>query len=242
MKTILVFHQLGLGDHIIFNGLIRYLCNSNKIILFVWERYFLDVSYMYKDLENVTFCRLFLETDEEIVHSIKTLKYDEKLLIGDVSVDGVKNQTYDVDNSKTVLFEIYEQANVPRDILYEAYIPSDEFMENKVYEIFRQLIGYKKYILLHQDPSRNLLLDEKKISRTDCILFDIGLNNFTKNFRIFHFKKVFENSEEFHGYNSFWPWLLEFWNINIPKYNHLYVRRSLNPEKYFKTKNWVILT
>jgi hypothetical protein len=242
MKAIVVLHHLGLGDHIMYNGLVRFLSRQNKIILFVWERYFKEISYMYRDVDNLQFCRLFLETQEEVDHNINTIAHDERLIIGNIEVNGVIHNNTDV-NSNTYLFEQYESVHVPRNTLYDFYVQDDHFMENKVYDIFKQITQNKKYILVHQDPSRNFLLDMSKIQpRDDCILFDIGLNKFTSSFRIFHFKKVLENAEEFHGYNSFWIWLLEFWNITIPKYNHLYVRRDLNPEKYMKTENWKIIS
>lgn len=56
MENIMIYHHLGLGDHFICNGLVRYFYESTKparLYLPVKNPYFITVSRMYADLPAV---------------------------------------------------------------------------------------------------------------------------------------------------------------------------------------------
>ena len=53
MNKILVHHHLGLGDHIICNGLINYLSKSKKIYLICKIQYYKNINYLYSQNKNV---------------------------------------------------------------------------------------------------------------------------------------------------------------------------------------------
>ena len=51
-----IYHHLGLGDHIICNGLVRRLINTDdKYSMFVKEHNKISVEFMYRDLTNLSF-------------------------------------------------------------------------------------------------------------------------------------------------------------------------------------------
>jgi hypothetical protein len=51
-----IYHHLGLGDHIICNGLVRCLINpDDKYSMFVKEHNKISVEFMYRDLTNLSF-------------------------------------------------------------------------------------------------------------------------------------------------------------------------------------------
>jgi hypothetical protein len=51
-----IYHHLGLGDHIICNGLVRSLIKSTENYkMFVKPHNLVTVSFMYKDLKNLSF-------------------------------------------------------------------------------------------------------------------------------------------------------------------------------------------
>ena len=50
----IIYHHLGLGDHIICNGLVRRLINNNETFgLFVKKQNVKNVEFMFKDLKNL---------------------------------------------------------------------------------------------------------------------------------------------------------------------------------------------
>ena len=56
MNVIYIYHHLGLGDHIICNSIIRYYSKLyDKIFLFVKECNQKNVSFMFRDLNNVEY-------------------------------------------------------------------------------------------------------------------------------------------------------------------------------------------
>ena len=56
MDNILIYHHLGLGDHLICNGLVRNICENNKnnFLLPAKKHNFQTVKFMFRDLNNLT--------------------------------------------------------------------------------------------------------------------------------------------------------------------------------------------
>ena len=56
MDKFLIYHHLGLGDHIICNGLVREICNNSKnsFLLPAKKQNFQTVEFMFRDLKNLT--------------------------------------------------------------------------------------------------------------------------------------------------------------------------------------------
>lgn len=55
ISSILLYHHLGLGDHIICNGLVREYCkNYDRVAIFSKPHNYASVSFMYRDLPNLT--------------------------------------------------------------------------------------------------------------------------------------------------------------------------------------------
>ena len=77
-KFILHHHHLGLGDHIICNGMINYLTNYfNKIYIPVKEKNFDNIKYLYKDKKSVipfSIKRLNAETEKREIDEFSKKK------------------------------------------------------------------------------------------------------------------------------------------------------------------------
>ena len=62
-----IHHHLGLGDHIICNGLVRYFYKKYKnILLFCYPHNYENVHYMYRDLNNLEIINFDSERDADI--------------------------------------------------------------------------------------------------------------------------------------------------------------------------------
>ena len=54
LLPIILFHHLGLGDHIMCHGIVRQYCQLHrKVVTFAKEHNYDSVSFMYRDLENL---------------------------------------------------------------------------------------------------------------------------------------------------------------------------------------------
>lgn len=234
MKKVLILHHLGLGDHIMFNGLVRHFTESAHVYLLVWERYFKEVSFMFRDLKNINFIRIFVETQDEVDYRINNTPHNELLIVGNHSC--VNGKKIIMNETGILRHDEYLSAGINPEYMHSKfYIERDLFMEDFVYNLFTNYIGHKKYIIVHDDPSRNINLDMSKIPEKDCEILFIGQNrnNFTRHFNMFHMYKIMLNAEAFHGYESSWSWLFELWQIPIKKYLHVYVRNTYMNEIYY---------
>ena len=80
---IYIYQHLGLGDHIICNGLVRNLIKSdNQYSMFVYSHNYESVKFMYRDLNNLSFIK---STDIEAKNIIKENK--SHIVIGHQSYD-----------------------------------------------------------------------------------------------------------------------------------------------------------
>ena len=80
-----IYHHLGLGDHIICNGLVRSLIKDEEMyVLFVKPHNRSTVEFMYRDLKNLS----FIEGDDEFVNNF--LK-NNKIKREDIIVAGFYN-------------------------------------------------------------------------------------------------------------------------------------------------------
>lgn len=70
-----IYHHLGLGDHIICNGLVRSLKNSfnEEISVFVKPQYYENISKMYRDDPNII--PLPIGNDYQVMNYISEKKY-----------------------------------------------------------------------------------------------------------------------------------------------------------------------
>lgn len=68
-KTIYIHHHLGLGDHIICNGLVRYLSKQYNIKLFCKYQNIINIQTMYMDDTNIVLIPISNDTDAEQIYS-----------------------------------------------------------------------------------------------------------------------------------------------------------------------------
>ena len=124
MKTIYIYHHLGFGDHIICNGLVRhYAALYDKVYVFCKPHNVKNVSYMYRDNENI---ELFSANDNETISFMDRNKQNNYLIIGHEKLweKLIDDLTFD--------FIFYDMAGIS--------------IENKIYPIYSQLI----FLLYHK--------------------------------------------------------------------------------------------
>ena len=105
-----------------------------------------------------------------------------------------------------------------------------------------QLLGCDKkdYIFLHEDVSRNFIIDRKKIPENISI---IEPNMNMKEFNLVDYTKIIENAKEIHVIESSFAAYIESLPLDIPLYAHRYSRgHALNDFRHEFTykKPWVI--
>jgi hypothetical protein len=207
-----IHHHLGLGDHIICNGMIRHLCKYNdNIVLFCYTHYYENISYMYSDLQNL---EIFdFDTEQEIVNFTKRNRTVETNLIkpGFDNLDScLDRMTFDE--------AFYHLVGLDFSVRFdEFYIPRDLEREKEVCETLNP--ENEKYIFVLDDPKRGYLIDKNKLPSD----YKIIENDY--RFLMFDYISLLENAEEIHMMQTGFLDLVNSYKMNKPKiYRHNYVR------------------
>ena len=203
-----VYHHLGLGDHIICNGMIRHFCELyNQITLFCYSHYANNVRYMFRDLENLTIIDFKNEQEINLYIVINNIK-DDLIKIGFENLQ--QHLTY-----TTFDKAFYILANLDFDIRFSKFYFERDYEKENI--LFKELNPKdEKYIFIHDDEDRGFNINVNSN-------YKIIKNN--KNFGIFDYIKLLENAEEIHFMQSSFKDLINSYKIIKPKlYQHNYVR------------------
>jgi hypothetical protein len=183
-----IYHHLGLGDHIICNGLVRSIINDNdEYTLFVKNHNKETVKFMYRDLKNIN----FICGDDSFVKSYildKQINNNDLITIGFGRIYGTKN------------FEesFYLQHNVPFTNKWSKfYVKRDLESEKKIFDYFNVSEG--NYVFIHDDITRNYLVDENLIQNKDLKIIR-PISGLTSN--VFDYCYLMEKSKESHFIDS----------------------------------------
>lgn len=211
-----IYHHLGLGDHIICNGLVRKIKESHdKVVVFSKTSNYENVLYMFRDDSNIIIKPF--ETDELVS------EYIQKNNISNNTLKIGFEKLWD-SNPKTFDIGFYHNANIP----FECRFSHFKFLRDlkKEKDIFNELNpNNDPYIFLHEDKNRGFLLDRKKIRK------DIKIIENDLRFNLFDMVGIIEMSEEVHVMQSSIKDLINSFIIDKPKiYYHTYVRNY--PENY----------
>jgi len=207
-----IHHHLGLGDHIICNGMVRHFCKKyNNIVLFCYTHYYDNVSYMYRDLNNLeifTFDReeeaiLFVENNPTVKNNL--------LKPGFENLDScLDRMTFDE--------AFYYLAGLDFQIRFdEFYFDRDLEKEEEVCKTLNP--DNEKYIFVLDDPNRGYNIDMSKVMSD----YKVIRNDY--QFGMFDYIKLLENAEEIHMMQTGFLDLVNSYEIKKPKiYRHKYVR------------------
>lgn len=230
MNNFFLLHHLGMGDHIICNGLVREVIKKCNILFFpVKEHNLQNVKYMFSDLEDINF--ITVKDDYEMIKTFD--KY--KNLATPIKLGCFEKPNF-ILAGETFCEAFYRQAAIPfKDRWDKFYIP-----RNLEKEIAIKNTIQEKYIFVHDDFSRNLKIEDKflnsyKIYRPQHKLGAIS------DFTLFDYRKLIEESEEIHCMDSSFAAMIDHMPEvkTKPKFIHRYIRNNSNNPLY--KNNWKII-
>jgi len=206
-----VFHNLGLGDHILCNGLIRELYKKHKELgLFVLNRNYDNIKFMYSDLDKLQLLKVDDDCDEySYIDSLKNL-----------DVIHLAGNTHGVGFEKA----FYERAGVDFEKKWSGfYLPRNRKIE---INLFRKL-GLKEgeYVFIHE-------WKDKRISDIDGY---VNVRPLKELGGIFDFCYIIENAEEIHCMESSFKNLIEFLDL---KNNSLYFYKGRHGSQFLSRLRW----
>lgn len=201
---------MGMGDHIICNGLIRKLINpSEEYSIFVKQHNLGNVEHMFSDLPNMK----YIVGDDAQVHQFirsNGLKRSDVIMIG---FDGL-------DKTKSFDESFYHQHKVDFNEKWDSfYSPRNLEREKRLAECFGEL---GDYIFVHDDERYRISLD-KLPKDVKIIKPVIGL---TKN--MFNYAYLIENALEVHCIESSFGFMCDNMALSKNLYYHRYARTLPN--------------
>lgn len=206
-----IYHHLGLGDHIICNGLVRYIKKFEDVVyVFCKPHNTINVEYMYRDNPNIKV--LSVGEDIDVVNYINNNNISDKVI--KIGFDKLNNECNTFDE------EFYESLNIPFLVRFDDfYIKRDLDLEQKIIKELNP--NNEKYIFTHN-------IDKSKIN-TNLKIIDNPVN-----YSIFNLVSLIENAEEVHLMESSIKNLVNSYKMEKPKFfYHQYVR---NYTPYLNTK------
>jgi hypothetical protein len=223
MKELIIYHHLGLGDHIICNGLVREIIKKNQYKfykLIVKNHNIFSVEFMYRDIENLSFISVKddFEADQFILKSnIPYIKVGFKSPPENITWDQLFYVEANIDFNKR-----WDSFYVKRDIL------SEEKLFNKLNP------KRESYILVHTLGSTNR--DGIDYSVLNKSLKTIFVEKYTDV--IFDYMNLIENATQIHCISSSFQTIVDSMNIDIPVFYHNKINNNI-PQKF--KLNWILV-
>ena len=150
-----IYHHLGLGDHIICNGIVRHYREIYNIVtVFCKPHYLANVEYMYRDDDNIIV--LPIGEDSNVINYINQNDLHSDLITVGFNKPGFTN-------SKTFDEGFYNTVNLPFEYRFSKFkFDRDYEKESEVYNELNP--NNEPYIYVHDDKERGFKIDENKIT------------------------------------------------------------------------------
>ena len=193
-KDLIVYHHLGLGDHIVMNGLINYISKSfERIYLPAKSKYFKQIEYMYEHNNKV---EVFKVDDLNEYRDITSFSDTNNLEILKVGFEKIK--------TLEKFFEgFYNQLDLSFKVSYDYFKITDNHEKNVL--LTNHLKNYynsdEKYVLLHLESSQGSF--SPKILEINTKYSQILIEKNSDIFgNIFLYQDLIRNAEEIHCLHS----------------------------------------
>ena len=228
---IYIYTHLGLGDHILCNGLVRHFSeNENRVYVFVKPTNINNVAFMYRDNPTIKLISMY---DHE-VQQFMSINRNNKYIVAGISTEYHRK----LNNNEYETFDIgfYDMVNIPLEYKWDKFhINRNQESEKDAFYNKLSLQDGEDFILIHDDVSRGMKLNLNYIQKGIKI---INIANY-QNIGIFDFIYAIEQAREVHVMNSSFACLIDTMQIrNDNIFYHEYARPNTN----FKLKlNWNIL-
>ncbi|MFA6601795.1 MAG: hypothetical protein WCT02_02955 [Candidatus Paceibacterota bacterium] len=235
MSSILLYHHLGLGDHVMCHGIVREYCKKyERVGLFSKPHNYASVAFMYRDLSNITIIK---GQESDVADFIKqnqskpaSERYDEIKTIGFEKL----NRTTGI----PLEWQFYEIAGVPFQKKWDSFFIKRDLIKEQA--LFHEIAPAGDYAFLHEDASRNYSIKRNLIGK-DLKIFTPE-PKFTDNF--IDYCTIIERAKEIHVIDSSFMFLIDclpYDNPNQKLYIHRYSRENGEWQLPILKKDWIIL-
>ena len=223
-----VYHHLGLGDHIICNGLIRHLLKqTDEITLFSKSRNCDNVKRMFEDLGD-KLSLVCMKDDRDVKSYIQEKNIKDCLVVGHHHLGNIMKQGYTWDES------FYKQLNIPFIERWNSFFVERNYSDEN--NLKDKLDIKKSYALVHSTDSTNTDRINYEIINKDLQLVKVIISK-----SIFDYIDLIHNASEIHCVDSSFKLLVDSYKLDkIPLYFHRnYKLRNTSYLRHKSQNNWI---
>lgn len=224
MKSqILIYHHLGLGDHIICNGLVRHFAEVSEVLLLCKYSNYYNVKFMYRDNPNIKIYKINNDNEANNV----CMLYPNIMRVG-FAVGGKRHENSLWDEN------FYLNAGIDFNYSWSKFHFDEDHSASET--IFNKLNPLKEdYIFIHNIDSHNKdRIDYSIINQNKkWIISD-------QSIPFFNYYSIINNASEIHCIDSSFKHLID----RIPTTGNLYYHTKKEPKKFDKhnmRKNWILV-
>lgn len=241
VSSILLYLPIGIGDHFRFHGIVREYCKKYKrVAIFSVPRFYSSVSFMYRDIKNLTIIKGYYESGEYTF--AKRFIFLNKFKFGKYKYDFIKileNKNLDKYSNVTFEEQLYQLAGVDFTKKWDSFFVNRDYEKENI--IFKNFAPKKDFVFVHEDVDRNYLINRQKINKQYKIF--TPNEKFTDN--IFDYCTIIKKSKEIHVIDSSFMFLidcLKYENNDQKLFIHRYARENDEYLLPVLKKKWNIIT
>lgn len=224
----LAYTHLGLGDHIVCNGLINHFSESfQKIYLPVKSRDLNNLNYLYRDNHKIKIFRIEHDTEVEDISNFSKEKNLPILKVGFKKRKPPFNLSF------------YAQFKLPYNISIDKFqVSRDAIKEEKLFKHLKDVYGVEgPYQLVHNQSSYGKV--DLRINKSLPSIYIEKETDLYKN--VFLYMKVIENAKEIHCLDSSILHLVERTKTNADLFFHNIKKRGQRGAEVHLVNNWQII-
>lgn len=199
VKTLV--HHLGLGDHIMLNGMVRHFAEREHVNIIVKRSHEESVRFMYRDIHDSVTLVLVDTSDPQEVWTKATQAGGDIIPLATYAMHE-DNWTFMTEGPGSTMtnwaHSVYIQAGVNPSYMYTKFrVDRDRLKEFT--------LDHDAYVFVHDHPHKGQCVDVD----TDLHVYRPG----DERSNIFDYLSVIENAKAFHGVNSAYAWVVELTRI-----------------------------
>ena len=228
-----ILHHLGLGDHIICNGLVRELIKDCDLLLFpVKHHNLMTIKRMFLDIDRkIEYISVFDDNEMLLAYQKHHSEVDKVIRLGNFFENNF------IRANESFCESFYRQAEIDYKMRWDSFhYETNHEKEKYVLETCPD----RDFIFVHDDRNRGFSIEDGLLTKDLYIYRPSHTLAQQTNTTIFDYVPLLEKSKEIHCMDSSFAAMIDHIPSlrNKTKYIHRYVRNTISP---IYEKNWKVI-
>lgn len=233
MASVLLNFNNKLGDNLICNGLVREYCaRFERVGIFYIPRYKTSVSFMFRDLQNLS----LIETRDQSAK--ERFLWRHTLHLTREHFDEIRTIGNDIESGIQAERQFYALAGVPHEKKWDSFFVERDPAREEA--LFGTLAPQGPYVFVHDDAIYGGGIDRARMPRLPEVFPQNGVTN-----NIFDYCTLIERATEVHVVDSVFMFLVDLLPYDTQGqklFVHRYARQNPPWKLPVLRKDWSILT